>query len=322
MNKTSPNNKIMDNAEPAKIHQSSDSNNMDLKSFFQKLAQDNGVKGFSLVTDHAVCQRHDVKRNSAPSVFNGATRKVLSSDAAPSCPRRRISDGDCEQTSKLLFLETIFDEVDSILHEDEEGNDDQSIDSRDLSNVNHVAQGNNEFESSFQRFIAEPLGDESRESSSRSSASLREQLVAPRLPIRKGSISEFGGLRATRTLSSCSFNTACTTAESSLEDSPMIAPQCSIELSCPASPSLQAHSWQRKEGDDYECPASAPTTRHVLDMKEIFLSPLRDSGSSHGRRRRRRSSRRNSLDTGFTFRSSFNSQCFDETDGDDILWVE
>ncbi|CAJ1959642.1 unnamed protein product [Cylindrotheca closterium] len=293
MNEIRSENEIVESVESTKI-------DLGLKTFFQQLAKDKNVKGFCLVPDNARCPRYNLKRNSAPSVINGATRTILSYDEAPNCPLRRVSEGcpllrrvsDGDHDSHVSLLETIFNEVDNIIHEvdeSDEENDAQSICLKDSSNRNRAMHKDVDFDCSFQRFSMDPSGDESRESSSRSSSSLREQLVAPRLPIRKGSIDSFVCSETANAESCDSFSATSTTADCSLDEA--------------------QSSWQRKED---ECLAPAPIIRYTIDLKANFVSPLQGMESKLSKQRRQRSSRRNSLDTGFTFRTSFTSRRIDE----------
>ena len=300
-------------SQPSKIQQGS---LCCMKSFFQQLAQDKQVEGFSLVTDNALLPRYDVKRHSAPPVMNKATRKMLSNDEAPSCPVRRSSSRDFSEYSSSLFLETIFDEVldtvfddvDSInLYDDDD--EDQSIDSQDCKAC--PMHEDLDFDSSFQRFSVDPSGDESLESSTRSSASQREQLVAPRLPVRRDSLERICSSGTSTRLSSGSISVASVaTGSSSEEDS-----HGYLLGRTPPAESSGVHFMHhcRKVGP-LQCPVSAPTTRYLMDMgdmNDIFGLPLAEA-SKYGRRRMRRSSRRSSLDTGLTFRNSFSSQNTDE----------
>ncbi|CAJ1959644.1 unnamed protein product [Cylindrotheca closterium] len=139
MNRTRSNNMVRNLPEHIQIQGSPDSEtsdckvyyNTDLRSFLHQLAQDSGDRGFEILPKHRLTPRCSIKRNSAPPVIDGATRKMLSCYAAVKSHRRKSCefnrrDGGCAETSEVLaatvfddkFLESVIDEVDSILYDD------------------------------------------------------------------------------------------------------------------------------------------------------------------------------------------------------------
>lgn len=317
-NQPSFNNKRMDSVQPIKSQQGSAS----LKSFFQQLARDHCVKGFTLVTDNALLSPCDhVKRDSAPLFINGATHQPLSYDETPSCPIRRNSSRDLcsEYSSPSTFLENIFDEVlDTVLDDmasilsevderDEEYEDDSIVseDCEAFAQEQIVAASSQElhpdFDASFQRF------DETPECSTRS-CSFREQMIAPQLPVRRDSFEVLSSSETSAFLRASSISSVVASAakDDSHKSSSKTPPSARPLHESPATYVCQG---QDKLVSCHCATSTEPTARYILDMKEMNDIFTPDSSSKyHGRRRQRGTSRRSSLDTGATFRSSFTSQ--------------
>lgn len=94
--------------------------NMDLKSFYQQLAKDSGERGFQILKVPEP-SRPNMRRNSAPAVFDEATRKMLSDNTTAKAGKR---SSDCTHQRRhsadddAMLLDTIFDEaVESVLDE-------------------------------------------------------------------------------------------------------------------------------------------------------------------------------------------------------------
>jgi len=251
--------------KPTKIHESSSAsasstnakkNNVDLKSYFEQLAVDKGVRNFNLVSDHALCPRYNVTRISAPPVINGATRKFLSfqdDDAAPSYPERRRSSASGvdvtrrangsfmrwsapSSTSTNSLLETVLDEDDSILYEDDDEDDDYNDQedntiisddaySIDSQQIEQQQQDPPKVSPAFHRFSvmersAETLSPRSNDARPSFTARQQQQRVAPRLPVRQESVKDFSSALINLDNNKSSMSSYRQNSSSSLE-SPM-----------------------------------------------------------------------------------------------------
>jgi len=339
--------------KPTKIHESSSAsasstnakkNNVDLKSYFEQLAVDKGVRNFNLVSDHALCPRYNVKRISTPPVIHGATRKFLSfqdDDAAPSYPERRRSSAygvDVTRRANGSFmrwsapssistnslLETVLDyndqEDSSIISDDAYSIDSQQIEQQQ-EDPPKVSPAFHRF--SVTERSAETLSPPYNDARSSFAARQHQQRVAPRLPVRQESVNDFSSALNNLDNNKSSMLSYRQNSSSSLE-SPMrvqssvcvpIGETETLESSePPQSPfSPQAQSWQ-----------PSPSRPSTTDMRVSMVDPppLAESDSSTFEPllstrqqqalevapcygRRQRSSRRSSLDTGMTFRESF-----------------